>query len=266
MTRLKELEKKIIFEIGFVAQFAWDDFKNKYAGSLLGKSWAFLQPMLVICIYWFVFQMGFKSAPVENLPFILWLISGLISWFFIGDAISNATGSMIEYSYLVKKVLFNITILPFAKVLSILFVQVFLIFFTIAAFCIVGFWPDLYYFQIIYYMIYMVLLVTGIAYLVSALFVFFRDLGQIISVLLQLQFWMSPFVWDFKILPENVQFVLKLNPIYYVVSGYRDTFVYKVGFWENIPGMVYYWGITLIIFGVGIKVFNKLKPHFADVL
>ena len=115
-------------------------------------------------------------------------------------------------------------------------------------------------------MIYMVLLVTGIAYLVSALFVFFRDLGQIISVLLQLQFWMSPFVWDFKILPENVQFVLKLNPIYYVVSGYRDTFVYKVGFWENIPGMVYYWGITLIIFGVGIKVFNKLKPHFADVL
>lgn len=266
MSKLRDIKKKIVIQGEFIFQFSLDDFKNKYAGSVLGVSWAFLQPMLVIFIYWFVFQLGFKSQPVEDLPFILWLISGLVSWFFIGDAITNATGSMLEYNYLVKKVLFNITILPFVKVVSILFVQIFLIAFTIIAFCIFGYWPDIYYVQIFYYIVYMVVLVTGISYITSALYVFFKDLGQIITILLQLQFWMSPFVWDFKILPENIQNILKLNPVYYVVSGYRNSFIYKVGFWENKTAMIYYWGVALIILYIGTKIFRKLKPHFADVL
>ena len=259
MHKLRKMGKKMKIEIGFIIQFALDDFKSKYAGSLLGTSWAFLQPMLTIFIYWFVFQLGFRSAPVEDFPFILWLVSGLISWFFVSDGISSATGSMMEYNYLVKKVLFNIKILPFVKVLSTLFVQIFLLIFTIIAFWIFGFKPSIYY-------LYMVLLVTGIAYFTSALYVFFKDLAQIVSIVLQVQFWMLPFVWDFKALPVDIEKILKLNPMYYVVSGYRDTFIYKIGFWENILSIIYYWTITLIILLVGVKVFDRLKPHFADVL
>lgn len=262
----KLFKKNLIINIGFIVQFSIDDFKRKFVGSVLGTSWAFLQPMLMIFIYWFVFQLGFKSQPVENLPFILWLISGLISWFFIGEAITSATGSMLEYNYLVKKVLFNISILPFVKVLSVLFVQLFLLFFTIIVFGLFGYWPDLYYFQLFYYLIYAVILVTGISYLTAALYVFFKDLIQIISILLQLQFWMAPFVWDFKILPETIQKILKFNPVYYIVSGYRDTFIYKIGFWEDFGSAIYYWFIAILIFLIGLKVFNRFKPHFADVL
>lgn len=266
MGRLAEIRKKIVIECGFIFQFAIDDFKNKYAGSLLGFAWAFVQPLMIIGIYWFVFQLGFKSQPVENYPFILWLISGLIAWFFIGDAISNATASMLEYSYLVKKVLFNIMILPFVKVLSVFFVQTFLVVFCIIVFWLNGFPPNAYYFQIIYYIAYMMILVTGSIYLTSALYVFFRDLIQIVSVILQLLFWMSPFVWDFNILPRNIQTVLKLNPIYYVVKGYRDTFIYHEVFWHDWTSVFYYWAVAIILFAFGLKVFKKLKPHFADVL
>lgn len=115
--------KKIANDIIFVWQFAVDDFRRKYAGSALGSLWAFLQPMVTIVLYWFVFQLGFKSQPVNDFPFILWLITGLVPWFFVSEAIVNATASLIDYSYLVKKILFDINILPLAKVLSTLLVQ-----------------------------------------------------------------------------------------------------------------------------------------------
>ena len=112
---MKEIIKKIVTDMAFVWQFAIDDFKAKYAGSALGCMWAFLQPIITIVLYWFVFQLGFRSQPVEGFPFILWLMIGLIPWLFISEAVTNATTSMVEYSYLVKKVLFNINILPFTK-------------------------------------------------------------------------------------------------------------------------------------------------------
>lgn len=80
-----------------------NDFMVKYAGSYFGIIWAFVQPMVTILLYWFVFQMGFRSGAVGETPFVLWLIAGMIPWFYFSDAISTGTNSLIEYSYLVKK-------------------------------------------------------------------------------------------------------------------------------------------------------------------
>lgn len=171
---MKKKVEKVVCNFSFIWQFAIDDFKMKYAGSGLGTLWAFLQPIITIVLYWFVFQIGFKSQPVENFPFILWLISGLVPWFFVSESVSNATGCMTEYSYLVKKVLFNIDILPFAKVISVLLVQLVLIVFTIILFAIGGYWPDLHYLQIPIYLLYMILLATGVSYFTATLYVFLK--------------------------------------------------------------------------------------------
>ena len=112
---MNEQFKKKMHKASFIWQFAWDDFKAKYAGSALGAAWAFLQPVITIVLYWFVFQLGFKSAPVKDFPYILWLASGIVPWFFATEAITNATICFSEYSYLVKKVLFNINILPIVE-------------------------------------------------------------------------------------------------------------------------------------------------------
>lgn len=79
------------------------DFKKKYVGSYLGILWAFVTPIITIGVFWFVFEVGFKSAPVDNFPFILWLSCGMIPWFFITDVLNNGTNSVIENDYLVKK-------------------------------------------------------------------------------------------------------------------------------------------------------------------
>jgi len=259
-------KKKYKNTITFILQFTLDDFKNKYAGSVLGIIWAFIQPLLTVLIYYFVFEMGFRSQPVENYPFILWLISGLIPWFFVSDSISGATPSLSEYAYLVKKVLFNINILPLVKLCSVLIVQLFLICIAIVLFCCFGYYPDIFYIQIIYYLIYMFVLTAGIIYISSSLYVFFKDMIQIISVILQIWFWITPIVWDINIMPDTIQTVLRYNPLSYIIRGYRNTFVYKVWFWQDWKENILFWGIAIFLCVVGILCFRKLKPHFADVL
>lgn len=263
---MREQIKKKKDDLVFVGQFALDDFKAKYAGSALGCLWAFLQPIITIVLYWFVFQLGFKSAPVENFPFILWLMVGLLPWFFVSDAIANATTSMVEYSYLVKKVLFNINILPLAKVLSIMLVQAVLIIFAIILYAINGYYPDWYYLQLPLYLLYMGIYASGIAYLTATLYVFFKDTLQIVAIILQIVFWMTPIVWDIELMPEIVQKILVYNPLYYIVEGYRNIFIYKQASNHSMGMIVYYWAIIFVILWIGLRLFERCKKHFADVL
>lgn len=101
-----------------IINLAKNDFKTKYASSYLGVLWGFINPLLTIVTYWFVFQVGLRSGDVGNIPFIIWFIAGIIPWFFFSDAFSSATNAFTEYNYLVKKVVFKIELLPLVKVFS----------------------------------------------------------------------------------------------------------------------------------------------------
>ncbi len=247
-------------------RLAKNDFKTRYAGSYLGIIWAFIQPIVTVVVYWFVFQVGFRSGGVSEYPYVLWLISGLIPWFFFSESWNSATGSMLEYSYLVKKVVFKISILPIVKIISALFVHLFFICFLIFMFCLYGYWPDIYVIQVFYYSFCMIMLVLGLSYLTCSIVIFFRDLGQIINIILQVGVWMTPIMWNVTMLGNDIRWIMKLNPMYYVVYGYRGALMDKVWFFEDLPLTVYFWSFTLIMFGVGTLIFKKLKIHFADVL
>lgn len=260
--RIKEIKDDLVF----IWQFAIDDFKLKYAGSALGGLWAFLQPMITIVLYWFVFQLGFRSQPVDDYPFILWLMSGLIPWFFISEAIINATSCLADYSYLVKKVLFNIEILPLAKALSVMFVQVILVLFTIICFCFWGYFPELCYIKLLVYVVYMFIIATAFGYITSTLFVFFKDTVQVVSILLQAAFWFTPIVYSIDSMPDFIQVVLKYNPVCYVIDGYRRVFVFRSWGASSVPMLLYYWIVAIALLILGKRLFNKCQKHFADVL
>ncbi len=261
-TMLAELfaARKLIFSL------AKNDFKTKYAGSYFGVLWAFVQPVCTILVFWFVFQIGFKSTDVDDVPYILWFICGLIPWFFFSEAWGSSTNSLHEYSYLVKKVVFNVNILPLVKIISVLFVHLFFILFLVVVFMLYGFMPNLYWLQAFYYCICMILLVVGLSYITSALMVFFKDLGQIMNIVLQFGMWLTPIMWSIDMIPENLKWLFKLNPMYYVAQGYRDSFIYHVPFYYNIKQTVYFWLFTAVALALGCILFKKLKPHFADVL
>ncbi|MBW6410261.1 ABC transporter permease [Clostridium weizhouense] len=244
-----------------------NDFKTKYAGSYLGITWAFVQPIVTILVYWFVFEFGLKAgSPIKDVPFILWFMVGLVPWFFFQEALLNATNCMLEYSYLVKKVVFKISILPIVKIISALFIHLVFIGFLFLVGAIYGFYPTQYTIQLIYYSFCTFFMVLAISYATSAIVIFFKDLGQIINIFLQVGMWMTPIMWSYTIVPGKYQWIVKLNPMYYIVEGYRDTFINHVWFFERYFQTAYFWIIALGLFLLGAVIFKKLKPHFADVL
>lgn len=256
-----------------LGKLAKDDFKKKFAGSYLGVIWAFVQPVITVLVYWFVFEKAIGAGSQIgkdgiSVPYVLWLVAGLVPWFFFSDALSSGTNTLIDYNYLVKKVVFQIDILPLVKVISASFVHIFFVCFAILLYACYGYFPDLYVLQVIYYTFCMAVLVCGLIYITSPIVVFFRDLSQIVNILLQIGIWMTPIMWNFG----SIQFsplimkILQLNPMFYIVQGYRDAFINKVGFWEHPELTVYFWVFTLLMLWIGKKVFHRLKPHFADVL
>lgn len=266
--KMAELPTELYHNRKLIFSLAKNDFKTKYAGSYLGIVWAFVQPVVTILVYWFVFQVGFRSNDVSEFPFVLYLTSGIVPWFFFQDALNGGTNALIEYNYLVKKVVFKISILPIVKIISAAFVHVFFVCFAMFICTLYGYHPSLYSLQFIYYFICVFVFVLGLVYATSAIVVFFKDLTQIIGIFLQIGIWMTPIMWDVKML-EAYPLLLKLfklNPVYYVVTGYRDSFLGHVGFWEHWKWGIYFWAVTAILFVTGSIIFKRLKVHFADVL
>jgi O-antigen export system ATP-binding protein rfbA len=262
----KTIIRQFVKNYALLIGLAQSDLKTKYAGSYLGMFWAFTQPILTTFIYWFVFQIGFKSSPVEDFPFILWLITGLVPWFFFSEAILSGTGCMTEYGYLVKKVMFQVDILPSVKITASLFVHIVFVLFVFCFYLLYGIRFNVYFLQTIYYSFCLLVLCLGITYITATFNVFIKDTIQVVSVLMQMFFWMTPIVWDFSIMPPVVQTILKMNPLYYIVTGYRDSLINQVWFWEKEEQTLIFWLVAAFLFYMGTKLFRKFKPHFADVL
>ena len=268
MKKILALPAELYQNRKLVLSLAKNDFKTKYAGSYLGIVWAFIQPIVTILVYWFVFSVGLKAGTVSDYPFVLYLVSGIVPWFFFQDALNGGTNALIEYNYLVKKVVFKISILPIVKIISALFVHVFFVVFALILCACYGYTPSLYTLQIIYYSICTFLLVLGLVYATSAIVIFFRDLSQIISIFLQVGVWLTPIMWDINMLSSHPWLIklFKLNPMYYVVTGYRDSMLGHVGIWNHASWTIYFWVVTILLFGLGSVIFKRLKTHFADVL
>jgi ABC-type polysaccharide/polyol phosphate export permease len=258
--------KDVVKFRNLVLELAKKDFKNRYLGSYLGIIWGFIQPSISIIIMWFVFQVGFKAVPVSGFPFILWLITAMIPWLFFADSLNGATNSILENSYLVKKVVFRISVLPIVKILSSLFVHCFFVIFLFVIYSVYGYYPSINNIQFIYYTVALIFFVLGLSWTTASLIIFIKDIGQIVALIIQFGFWVTPVFWSFKLLPEQYHIFLKFNPIYYITEGYRGAFIYKEWFWEHPFLTIYFWSLTLIIWIIGAAVFKKLKPHFADVL
>ena len=211
-----------------IMNLAKNDFKTKYAGSYLGIVWAFVQPIVTILVYWFVFSVGLKAGNV----------------------------------------VFKISVLPIVKMISALFVHAFFVVFSLVLCSLYGYTPSLATLQIFYYSLCTFMFTLGLVYATSAIVVFFRDLTQIISIFLQVGIWLTPIMWDVNMLANYPWLIklFKLNPMYYIVTGYRDSMLGHVWFWNHWGWTVYFWIVTVVLFALGSWIFKRLKPHFADVL
>ena len=254
-------------QVRMIVRLAKNDFKAKYSASALGTLWAFVQPLATVLVFWYVFQAGFKTPPVNDMPYILWFIVGYVPWIYFSDILSCGVNVFSDYSFLVKKVRFQIEYLPLVRVISSLFVHLFFLIFLLFMFWYYQFDLSIECVQILYYSFAITVFGWGLIMLLGSLSCFFSDIAQIVPVILQVGFWATPVFWNpDTTINRSVRQILSMNPMYYIVDGCRRSFLYHDYFWNHPLRTAYFWLVTLSVCCIGVIAFQRLRPHFADEL
>lgn len=253
----------------------WDlsraDFKKRFVGSYFGVVWMFIQPMVTIAIYAFIFgEHGMKNAPpVPGASYVVWLAPGLIPWFFFSEVLNTGTNCLQEYHYLVKKVVFGVETLPVIKLISCFMVHACFLVILVGLYLVSGHMPMVTWIQILYYSFAASMFALALTYFTSAIQVFFKDMAQIVGICLQFGMWLTPIMYDEKIFTTRAAWLstaFKLNPFYYIAAGYRDSMLTGKWFFERPTMTLYFWTVTVVLLIFGLLVFKKMRPHFSDVL
>lgn len=259
--------KSLFNKKDLVAELAKRELKTKYTGSYLGPAWLFLEPICFICILWFVFTIGLRgSGAVEDAPFIVFLSTGIVCWQYFSENFNANTVLVKQYSFLLTKTDVALSILPIVKITSSLVAHGALIFFVVIIAAVNKIYPSFYLLQIFYYTGAMMVLLLGLGWLTSALNVFVNDVAKIVKVLVQFGFWLTPILWNYEMVGPEYLPIFKMNPMFYIIQGYRDSIFNAIGFWEKPIWGLYYWAVTGFILLFGAIVFKRLRPHFAAVV
>ena len=244
------------------------DLKNKYIGSFFGIAWAVINPVAQVVIYGVVFGKFFASKPDPAYgtdSYMLYLMCGLVPWQFFSETISLSAGLLLANSNLIKKAVdFPSEILPIVTVLSSVISHLVGILILLVLAIVFNGSITLWALVVFVYVFIMIFFTVGLGWILSSLSVYLRDLGQVLGLLLMGGFFFTPIFYSSSDVPSNVLWFLKLNPIFYVVDGYRLTIL--AGKPPALDGLIYLSIVSAVCFAVGGFFFRRLKPGFAEVL
>lgn len=237
------------------------EIRGKYKNSFLGVLWSFLNPLLQIAVYAIVFPLILKNTQ-EN--YVIFLCCGLIPWTFFSTAITRSAFTMVENGNILKKVYFPREILPISVVTSegVNFLISTIIILAFVLFSGLGITKYVLLYPLVFLAQY--LLLIAISFIVSSICVYVRDLQHFIGIFLQLLFYGTPIVYAADTIPTEFSWILKINPMTYIINGYRDIFYTQT--MPDVKALLILIGIVLVAIVVGYLIFNKLQKGFAEEL
>ena len=251
-------------------KLAKSDLIKTYSGSALGWAWAIIKPAVTIFVLWFAFDIGLRIGGTVSTghPFILWLIAGLIPWFYMDEMLLQGANALRRYNYLVTKMRFPIATIPTFVGISKLYVHIFLMVIVILFFLGYGYKPDIYLLQLPLYMLCMYFFFLAWAQFASILTCMSKDFYNLIGAATQALFWLSGILYDVKsmVVPEVVRILLLLNPITFISSGYRNVLIYKVWIWDEKEELMYFGIILFVMASLALWAYRKLYKEIPDVL
>jgi lipopolysaccharide transport system permease protein len=238
------------------------ELKARYRGSVLGFFWSFINPLLQLFIYWFVFSyiMPTRGAFGMN-PYALFLFTGILPWTWFSSSVLESTAVLITSGNLIKKILFPAEVLPIVVVLANLvhfvlglpILLAFLIYYGKIQVTLV-FFPAVVVLQLI--------LTLGICLFISALAVHFRDVQNIIANLMMLWFFASPVIYSYLTISPSIQRWLNYNPMTHVLVGYHQSlFTGSMGHWPWLLAMI---PVSLVTLFLGYYFFDRVRETFAE--
>lgn len=235
------------------------DIRGKYKGSFLGVLWSFINPLLSVLVYAIVFSQIMRF-DIDN--YVIYLITGVLPWTFFTSSINMGMTSILYNANIIKKVYFPRSILPISSVSSCLvnFLISCIVILVFVLFSGIGITVNILFLPLIAIVQYFLCL--GIVFILSAVEVFVRDLEHIVGFVLSMAFYVTPILYKAEQVPERLRFILKLNPMAYIIDTYRDIFYY--GTVPNIGSLVVVLVFSILLVFLGYNIFNKLQKGFAE--
>lgn len=251
-----------------IFKLAKADLIKTYRGAALGWTWAIIKPTVTIFVYWFAFTIGLRAGKdVNGYPYFLWLVASVIPWFYMSEMITGGTECIRKYSYLVTKMKFPVSTIPTFVNISKFMIHALLIYITIILFRFFGFTPDIYLLQLPFYMILTFIFFNVWSLFSAPLAVISKDYSNLVKAFITAVFWLSGILWNPDTIKNaTLRGILRLNPITFLVSGFRNCFINKVWFWEQPKRLLYFGIITLVLLFFAVKIYKRLRKDIPDVL
>lgn len=268
MSTIKNIAKEHFEWRSQIFKLAKADIIKTYSGAALGWAWALVKPTITIFVYWFAFSIGLRrGGDVAGYPFILWMIVGIVPWFFMSDMITHGAGAIRRYKYLVTKMKFPVSTIPTFVAFSKFAVHLCLLAIVMVIYALWGYYPDIYFIQLPVYMFFMLTFFIAWGLFSSMLSAMSSDFLNLVKSLTTAIFWMSGILWDVNSIPIRwIQILLYFNPVTYVVTGYRNVFVYKVWFWQEPQQLMIFEVMFIVMAIAAIWSYKKLIKEIPDVL
>ena len=242
------------------------DLKHRYVGSMGGFLWSVIHPLVLLVTYTFVFTVILRQSIGPRFgtdSYAIFLFCGILPWLLFQDTVMRNCSAITDNAPLVTKTVIPAEILPISITMSNLvhhliglaiLLTVLLVFYSVPASAV----------YIFLYMGLLLMLAQGLGWMAAGLHVFVRDTLQAIQILLVLWFWFTPVFYSVDLVPENMRFLINLNPMAVIVTGYRNSLLHLSQ--PNPLQLISMTTISVAVFVAGALLFRQAKPAFADVL
>lgn len=250
-----------------ISHLALFELIKKARGTVLSWAWLFLQPLIYIFVFWFALDIGLRAGRNMNPPFFLWLITGLIPWFFMREMISSGSDVLHRFSYLVKKIKFPISGISTIYTMSALVTHLCLIIIQVVVYFGFGIPPNIYLLQVPFLIILMVIFFNILSILMSQISAMSKDFRNITRAMMTPLFWLSGIIFDPNTITIRwVHIFFLINPVTFFASAFRDAFYYKKWFWDSPHAVIGFAGVFLVTLVFMLFVYKRLNKEIPDVL
>lgn len=250
-----------------IGSFVKRDLLARYKGSVIGLFWSIIHPVVMLVLYTFVFSTILKvrvGAGEGTEHFALYLFCGLLPWNAFAEGLNRSTGVIAEHANLIKRVIFPSEILPVYPVIAGIVNELIGFGILMGVLLATGYplTPALLLLPVI--LCFQCILTVGLAWIIAGTTVFVRDLGQVLGMALTLWIFLTPIFYPPSLVPQALQPLLVLNPIYLIVEAYRT--VLLKGQVPDLSHLALLGVIGMCVGWMGLRAFTRMQPAFADVL
>lgn len=261
--------KEQLVNLGMIIRISKYEDRAAYQNHYLGLIWQILNPIIQIGIYYLIFGVGLNGGRnVDGTPFFVWLLIGIVTWFFLRGTILSGSTSIVKKIMMVSKMKFPLSILPSIAMASQFMTYVIMMGILVIVLFLFQIPLTLYWVQYGYYLGAMIIFLYAVSLLNATITVLVRDYHQMLQSTIQVLFYLSGVIINIKSshFPTWVKNGVELNPLFYIIDGFRDTFLSKRWFWERGTSTLFFWALVGLLLVVGTQLHMRFRKRFIDYL